>query len=312
MFNYDVLCVGSATVDHFLTTETALASIKLGDKVLVKSKEIHSGGGATNTAATLAKLGLKVKILTKLGDDHDADFIKKEMKKYKVKNICLHTSKKPTNTSIIVSSSVEKDRIIYAQKGASRNLNVRDFKKPNCNWIYMASLVGKSFSVLKELTKYNKKIAFNPSLYLAKKGKRHLKPILEKTNVLILNKEEAQTLLNSKASWKTLLHSLNKLGPETVVITNGHKPFYSLHQDKIYKIVPPNVPRISTAGAGDCFAASVVAGIIKKLPFAETLKLAQANASSLIQKVGTKEGLCSMPEVRKKMKKYKTNVTISN
>ena len=63
MFKYDVLCVGSATVDNFLTTEKSLKSIKLGDKVLVKGSEVHSGGGATNSAASLAKFGLKVMVL---------------------------------------------------------------------------------------------------------------------------------------------------------------------------------------------------------------------------------------------------------
>ena len=33
---YDVLCIGSATLDNFLTTDCSLKSVKLGDKVLVK------------------------------------------------------------------------------------------------------------------------------------------------------------------------------------------------------------------------------------------------------------------------------------
>ena len=128
--------------------------------------------------------------------------------------------------------------------------------------------------------------------------------------MLILNKEEAQVLLGKRTnSWKILLEGLHFLGPKTVVITNGHSTFYALHEDTTYKIIPPNVPRISTAGAGDCFAASVVAGIIKKMPFEEVLAMAQANASSLIQQIGTKEGLCTMAQVRKLMKKYKTKVT---
>jgi ribokinase len=314
MFKYDVLCVGSATVDNFLTINIALKSINPGDKVLVQTKEMHSGGGATNSAATLSKLGLKVKMLTKVGDDHEAEYISKEMKQYGVKNISLHYSKKPTDSATIISSPVEKDRVIYVQKGASRDLKSTDYHKRdmNCRWIYLASLVGKSFTTAKELAEihHKKNILFNPSLYLAKKGKIYLKKVLEATTVLVLNKEEAQVLFGKKTnSWKVLLEGLHSLGPDTVVVTNGHSTFYALHEDKMFKIIPPNVPRIHTAGAGDCFAASLMAGMIHKLDFKEVLSMAQANASSLIQQIGTKKGLCSMTEVKKLMKKYKTKVT---
>src|SRR3989344_9212931 len=87
-----VFCVGSATLDHFMTIEESHEKIKAGDKVLVKSLERHSGGGATNSAIALSQLGIKTKVLTKLGKDHDADFILKELREHKVKNICLHRS----------------------------------------------------------------------------------------------------------------------------------------------------------------------------------------------------------------------------
>ena len=87
MSRYDVLCVGSATVDMFLTIEQSFSSLKLGDKVLVKSVDKRSGGGATNSASALAKLGLKVKTATKIGDDEDGNFILKELKADGIENI---------------------------------------------------------------------------------------------------------------------------------------------------------------------------------------------------------------------------------
>ena len=94
MFKRDVLCIGSATLDTFLTIEQSLSKVKLGDKVLIKHLEKHSGGGATNSAAALTKMGLKVKCLTKLGDDPDAKFVLNELKKYRIKNVCKTRSKK--------------------------------------------------------------------------------------------------------------------------------------------------------------------------------------------------------------------------
>ena len=146
MFSQDVLCIGSATVDQFLTVKNSLKSIRLGDKILVSSREIHSGGGAANSAAALSKLGLKTKVLIKLGDDHDADFILKELQQYRVKNICLHRSQKGTDHATIISSDQERDRVIYVYKGASQELNPADFKKSQlkAKWIYLATFMGKS------------------------------------------------------------------------------------------------------------------------------------------------------------------------
>jgi sugar/nucleoside kinase (ribokinase family) len=310
----DVLCIGSATVDHFITTEQPLASLRLGDKVLIKSKEMHSGGGATNSAAALSKLGLKVKMLTKLGHDHDAEFIKKEMAPYRVRNICLHKSRKNTDSSIIISSIKEKDRIIYVQKGASLDLRINDFKKSNLNtkWIYLASLMDKSFKTAKGIVEYaqkNKiKILFNPSLYLAKKGKNYLKKVLNNTEILVLNKEEAQALLNTKSDFKTLLLELQKLGPKTIVITNGTKRFYALDNEHIYSLVPPKVERVNTAGAGDAFTSGLLAGIIKGWSIEDSLCLGQANSSSLIQSVGTKSGLLTEAAAKRLIKKLKIKV----
>ncbi len=319
MLKYDVLCVGSATVDHFLTIKVPLSSVKVGDKVLVDLKEIHTGGGATNSAAALANLGLKVKVLTKLGDDHDAKLILHELKSYKVSNICLNYSKKSTDSATIISSSKEKDRIIYVDKGASLDLKVTDFKKKQLNtkWVYLASLIGDSFETAIDLVQMIKKsdtrVIFNPSLYLAKLGKTELKPILQNTSILILNKEEAQALLKVETpSFKRLLTSLQKLGPKVVVITNGHEVFYAIDpKKKVYAITPPEVPRIHTAGAGDAFAASFLAGVINGETFENSLRLGQLNASSVIQKIGTKNGLLTLNGVKKMAKNNKVKIEVS-
>jgi sugar/nucleoside kinase (ribokinase family) len=319
MLKSDVICIGSAVVDHFLETKEKFKEIRLGDKVLVNNLETHSGGGATNSAAALAKMGLKVKMLTKLGHDKEAEFILDEMKQYRVKNLCIHRSKKSTNFSAIISSEKEKDRVIYAYKGASTDLSITDFKlsQLNAKWIYLATLMGKSFQTSKKIAEYTKKkkisLLFNPSLYLAKKGKTQLKGILQATSLLILNKEEAQALLNTKINEpKKLLALLKKLGLKTVIITNGPKTIYATHNDKFYTTTPPKVKVIHTAGAGDAFNSGVLAGIIKKLPFTESLKLGLVNSASVVQHLGTKNKLLNLKESQQLIKKYKIKIIEKN
>lgn len=312
---YDVLCIGSATVDSFLNVETSFAKIKLGDKVIVSAIEKHSGGGATNSAVALAKFGLKVKVLTKLGNDHDGEFIAQELKSHKIDNICQHHSNKHTDTAVILDYIKEKDRVIYVHKGASENLTGHDFKlsQLNTKWIYLATLMKTSFKTGEIISKYASKhkipLLFNPSLYLAQKGKAELKPILSATKMLVLNLEEARALLKDKtSSVEKLLQELHQLGPETVVITNGPKRLYAYHKNYIHSLFPPKVKVVHTAGAGDAFTAALLGAMIKKYSFEEGLRIGQANASSVIQAVGVKHKLLSEKEAIKMAEKHRLKV----
>lgn len=312
----DVICIGSATVDHFLIVDQPLKSIKLGDKILIKNKEMHSGGGATNAAATFAKMGLKVKVLVKLGDDADGDFVQRDLVEYRIKSVPIPLSKKPTDTAMIVSSLKEKDRIIFVRKGASEDLSFDDFKNLHlkAKWIYLSTLMGKSFQTSKKIAQYAEKkrinLLFNPSLYLAKKGKRYLAQILRATTILVLNKEETQALLGiSSNSFSVLLKSLQKLGPKIVVITDGIRKMHALNGDIMYEYLPPNEKVVHTAGAGDAFTAGFLSGLIKKYSFSEALQIGQVNATSVVQIVGTKNGILTEKEALKAIKKYKIKCT---
>ncbi len=317
MSYYDVLCIGSATIDTFLSIEQPFSSLKSGDKVLVKSSGKYSGGGAANSAAALSKLGLKVKTLTKLSRDHDADLIKKDLRKYHAENICLHTSDEMTDSATIIYSIKEKDRVIFVHKGASTNLSRKDFLESQfkCRWLYLASLTGNSFKVIPRIAEIAKKnsipLLFNPSLYLAKKGRNVLHPILKNTTVLVLNKAEAQALVGtSSKDIFLLLKELHKLGPETTVITNGRKGFAALHNNMTYSAnTTPDVKITDTTGAGDAFTSGLLFGIMKHYPFDDALRLGQVNASSVLQHLGAKNKLLTVKEAKAMMKRYKITIT---
>ncbi len=311
----DVLCIGSATIDHFLTINIPFSQLHLGDKVLVAAKETHSGGGATNAAAAVSKLGLKAQMLTKLGPDPEARFILEEMSGYNVKNLCRHHSPKSTDFSTIISSTKETDRLILVHKGASQDLKSRDFHKRQlqAKWIYLASLTGNSITAGKEIARFAREhripLLFNPSLYLASTGRKFLQPLLKAARIIVLNTEEAQALAQSHSGqMDRLLSAIQKLGPETIIITQGAKNVYARHRQKTYWLVPPKVKVVHTAGAGDAFTAGVLAGIIKKYSFEDALRLGQVNALSVIQHIGTKNKLLHEREAKELMKKFQIKV----
>lgn len=311
---FDVICVGSTTLDTFLTIHQKLSSVTYGSKILIKHLETHTGGGGSNSAAALAKLGLKVGYLGKLSKEDNSKLIRQEFHQNKIKILNQKRSFLPTDQAFILNSEQEKDRVIYIYKGASDDLTVNDLpKKLETKWFYLATLLGKSFPVLTYLAKYaqkNKiKTLFNPSTYLASQGLKKLKPILENTSILILNKGEASFLLKTKNNQTIfLLKVLKKIIKEIVIITDGPKKVMVFDGKTLYSAQPPKVKVIHTAGCGDAFNSGFLAGLIKTGKIESALSFGLANASSVAQHLGTKNKLLTERETEFFIKKHKIKV----
>ena len=315
---YDVITVGSATVDALARTEfyemihgkhkEEYIAYPVGSKILMKELLLTTGGGGTNTAVALARLGHKVAFLGKVGSKYNSSMVIKELKKEKVDTSFIIRSKTGRTGYSIVLDSKKHDRTILAFKGSNNDLRFNEIKlkKLKTKWFYFSTMIGTSFRTLEKLASYAKKhnikIAFNISSYLAKKGKNYLKNILKKTNILILNKEEAE-LLVGKARIEVMLKRINKLGPEIVAITDGKKGAYAYDGKYAYYGKPHNVKIVETTGAGDAFASSFLSGIIKKNDIKFAIDLGMTNAESVIQHHGAKEKLLTYNEALKAMKK---------
>ena len=172
-------------------------------------------------------------------------------------------------------------------------------------------MLEESFHTLERLAEFAQqhkiKIAFNPSTYLAEKGMRHLKHVISRTELLILNKEEA-CLLVGKEPIEGLLFKLKSLGPEIVVITDGKNDLYVIDKKHIYTAKPPFVKVVDATGAGDAFASSFLCGILRKNDIEFAIKLGIANAQSVIMNYGAKNILLTFKEAMKAMKKLKVKI----
>ena len=318
---FDVITAGSATVDIFAYTDKSsiielrgkkkdeeFIAYPAGSKMLLKRLTFATGGGGTNTATCFSRLGLKTAYFGCVGRDDNGKKILRELKKEKVAFIGTKTGSM-TNVSIILDS-IEHDRTILTYKKASDEIRFKDAKeqKLKTKWLYFSSLTDDAYRTLEELAIFaekNKiKIAFNPSSYLAEKGQKYLQKVLKRTNVLVLNREEAE-LIAGKGSEKELLKRLLITGPELVVITDGKKGAHAGNGKDYYYIKPNHQKVAETTGAGDAFAATVVAGIIRKKTLEQALKDAQANAESVIQQVGAKKGLLNWKDINRAANRIK-------
>jgi len=308
---YDVITIGSGTVDAFVETENRLflgknghIKIPFGYKILIEEVRFDTGGSGTNTGVAFARLGLKTAWIGKIGSGTNSQRIIDAMKREKVDTSLVKREKNDrTGFSVILDASGH-DRTILAYKGSNDDLSINDIdlRKLNTRWIYLGSMMGKAFGTIEKVAAYAHKkgikVAFNPSAYLAKKGIRFLGNILKNVDLLVLNKEEAQYLVGKK-SMDEMLKSLNKLGPSISIITDGKKGSHAYDGRFEYSIIPPKVKVIETTGAGDSFASGVLAGLLKKGDIEFALQLGQKEAESVISHPGAKNILLTWKQAEK-------------
>jgi ribokinase len=304
---FDVVCFGSAVVDVFIRTdiseEKGFMNYPVGEKILIKELKFDVGGGGTNTAVAFSRLGLKTGCICEFGKDENGRRILELLKKEKVEFLGKTVEGENTGYSAILDSK-GGDRTILTYKGANDEVGLLDIQKFKTEWLYFSSLLGLSFETQKKLAEAMKKngvkIAFNPSSYLIKTT--DIKSILKITDILVLNKEEAEILVekNSKSNEKgkdkerekDLLKTLHNITNGIIVITDKDKLISCYDGIKKYSLVPhKNIKVVERTGAGDAFASGFVAGRIVGKSIQECLELGLRESESVIRYFGAKNNL---------------------
>lgn len=315
----DVITIGSASVDVFISSKSKSIELlrhnkhkdvcmPVGEKILIDYMHQDTGGAGTNTAVAFSRLGFKTAWLGKIGSDMNSRHILEQMKKEKAQFIGKTEKGGSTGFSIIIIG-IEKDRTILSYKGINDQLTAKDvdFKKLKAKWIYMGSMLSKSFETCEKIAEFAKKkgipIAFNPSIYLAQKGMRGLHKIISACKLIVLNKEEAKAITGKKTeNINALLKELQR-HVLLAVITDGAKGAYAYDGKTKYTLHASKIKVAETTGAGDSFASGFLAGMILRNDVEYALQMGYAEASSVIQHIGAKEKLLTRKEAESLIKR---------
>jgi ribokinase len=311
--SYDVVTIGSATVDYYadtdseliqidtsLTSETLLA-FPLGGKVLIKELNTTTGGGGTNTAVAFARLGFNTAFLGKIGNDILGDFILTQLQDAKIPFIGAREGQ--TGVSFVLNS-LRNDRTILTHKGSNNNLLKADIPAFDTRWVYLSSMLEQSWKTVVEFVdRGGFKLAFNPSTYQAQMGYEKLRIVTDKAAVLVMNREEACMFLGIDARRRMatadLICLLAKVPGQVVAITDGANGAWIYCGDTMLSAKPtPALHILETTGAGDAFAATLTACQMRGMDLTQSLHFAMTNAESVLQYKGAKEKLLTWEQLQ--------------
>ncbi len=281
----------------------------LGDKVTISDAQYSIGGSAANVATGLKKLGFHTSIITAIGEDPAGVDVKSVLSKAGIStsNIKIYKNKK-TGFSVIVSYKGERTIFVYHAFEPTSFVLPGDL---NADWFYlgpMAQGFEKLYNqVTAEVIKRNIKVAINPGSRQISAGLNSFGGLLKLIEIIFLNKEEAQAITGLKGvpQVKDLAKTIHAQGAKIVVITDGQKGAYAYNGEDFNRVGIYPATRIDATGAGDSFASAFLAGIIEEESLIECLKWGVTNSASVVEKVGTQDGLLSKGTIKKRVKEYR-------
>lgn len=319
----DVISVGDTVIDDFIRLiddqgklqdegkGKKWLSVPYGMKVpFEKSTVIYGVGNAANAAVNFSKLGLVSALITNLGADQRGRDVVKTLEKKGVEThlIKMQTGKK-TNYHYVLW--YKEDRTILI------NHEHYDYHWPHLHkseipkWIYMSSIAENAVDMHDDMMEWLERypevqLAFQPGTYQIKFGAKRLEHVYRRSNVVVLNREEAvQVTGGNYDNVHELLDKLHELGPEIVMITDGPAGSYASDgKQRLYMPIYPDVaPPVERTGCGDAFASTFVAALIKGYSLEGALQLAPITPASVVLYPGAQEGLLTTRELREWLEK---------
>lgn len=313
---YDVICVGTATQDVFVSSdqahlirvqdidhEQAYLAYEYGAKLSVDELFITTGGGAVNTSIAFSRLGLRAGIICEVGQDDAANMIERALHVNGVDVRMMTRSPGVATGYSVILTGLTGDRTVLVHRGAACCLTCEDIKWElvrKTRWIYLSSLSGDSGERWDDMARFaaqeGLRLAINPGSHQIKRGLDGLREILAATEIIFVNKREAYQLTGVEekrgdTDEREAVHRLLEAGCRNVIMTMGDEGAAASDGSAFHVVPAPRVKVVSNLGAGDAFASGCLTAIDRGWSLREALKAGTLNSASVIVRMGATENL---------------------
>ena len=300
----DIICLGQITAD--VVVNWAREIPEKGKSKFVKRIQLHNGGCACNTAIDLAKIGIDVGIIGKVGNDGFGDFLISLMESEGVKTEGIKRTPEVNTSSTVVLVDPDGERSFLHYSGANAKLKIEDINLgviKKAKILHLAPiylLPGLDKRSAAELLKKAKEMGLSTSLDTAWDAKNQwldlIEPSLSYTDIFLPSFDEAR-MISKKESPSDVAEFFLSYGIKIVGLKMGEKGCYIRTADKEIRVPAFKVQAVDTTGAGDAFVAGFLAGMINNWDLELIGKFANAAGACCITEVGASQGVKSLEKI---------------
>lgn len=282
-----------------------------GSLVLVRKIGLYPGGCAANTALTLARLGLPVELIGKVGQDPLGDFLLSALVKHGVgaRGVCRDRTTATSATMVMIDPDGER-RFVH-MIGANAHLTAGDVNRDilrqavilhvgGC--LVMPGLDGEPMAELLRQAQLGNTITVLDTAWDATgRWLEVMEPCLPYIDYFVPSLTEARAITRL-AEPEIIANFLIDRGVGTVALKMGRAGCLVMSGDrKAIRQPAYHVDAVDATGAGDAFAAGFITGIWLGWDLAETAKLANASGALCVTGVGGLGGARPLSETREFM-----------
>ncbi|MBM4050254.1 MAG: sugar kinase [Planctomycetes bacterium] len=308
----DVVCLGILVADAIgkpIDTFPEKARLQLFDRM-----ELHTGGCALNAGIALAKLGTLTGVIGKVGDDGFGDFLIGEAKKHGLDTAGVVRDKKVSTSFTFIMVASDGERRFMHTLGANatfcaKDVNMGIVKKAKILHVAGTFLMptfdgAQTASVLKAAQKAgvttSLDTAYNDRL---KDWLGTIRPCFPHLDYFLPSVEEAERISGQKRP-EDMAKFFKDEGCRVVGIKLGREGCYVLGETAvcvpIYK-----VETVDSSGAGDCWIAGFLTGVLNGWDLEKSAKFGNAVAAHCVQAIGCTTGVKPLAEIEKFQKRAK-------
>ena len=308
---YDVTVIGPSVID--------ILAAPFEPDVLAKGKRdidqirMSFGGDALNEAVVLSRLGKKVQLISKIGADEAGRSIRKHLEKEKVSTGHVIVQEGlDTSVNIALVDINGGRKFLTDPHSSQRKLELEDvlpLLDETAPIVSFASIfISPCFSIEKMEKLFSSIKASGKTLVSdvtrPKNGETFddLKVLFPYMDVFVPNDEEIFLLTGEKDPCQNV-RMLVDAGVKTAIVKIGSDGCLVGTKDGIVQVpAVKGVKCVDTTGAGDSFAAGLIAGLVDGRSIVDCARLGCAAASCSIEQVGATDGIRSIEQV---MERYK-------
>jgi sugar/nucleoside kinase (ribokinase family) len=290
---FDLVVIGDCNPDVLVMGDDLTPAFGQEEK-LVASMTLVVGGSASITAVAAARLGLRVALVAAIGDDAAGNFMLAELARAGVdsRGMAVRTQS-PTGMTIALSRG--DDRAILTAEGAIGTLTSAEVPADllsRARHVHVSSyfllerslgpgLAGLLAAVRAAGATTSLDTNWDPA---GTWGATFFPDVLAQTDLLLPNEAEALRIA-AAATLPDAVASLTKAGAATAVKLGARGALYAAGAER-YLATPPRVSPVDATGAGDCFNAGLLAGLLRGSDPADALALGCAVGAASTQGIG--------------------------
>ena len=297
---YDCVGLGVNALDYLSILDPYP---RLDDKVDVVKSSIQGGGPVPTALVTLAKQGVKVCYIGKMGDDADGELVRTQLEREGVDTRFVIVDKKiRTSKAYIWVDKKSGKRTVALDRDRKNLLTKRELgflDSVSTNYLHLDAREPQ-INIMAALWAKRQQAQVCLDVGSLRKGVEQVFPCVDH---LIVSKGFAcgftKVSVPAIACRKLMKHKFS-----TVVITIGVEGCIFGTDGEIFHSPGFEVKVVDTTGAGDVFHGAFIYGLIQNWSTEKTARLANACAAMKCRRLGGRAGIPTLKEVNSFIKTY--------